>query len=664
MLSFGSRAACRWPQNGADAALRSVRVRPEPSTIADVWLHDGPVGAWPAKARSLAQAAEAGLPVPRGIAIPLHAEPEAAAMSAMSRLAASGPIIARTALVGEDAPTASAAGLGRSIAGLAALPEIVDALAELRKDAHDPFLERYRGATEHADVVIVQQQIERHRLVVGALLPSGIDYVEVHAAGGDVLATGAAPAFAGRLQRWNDAGAPVVAQLVERVRAAFDLGAHGIDVEIVVDRSGVAWLVQLRPLTAALDAESDAFVRAVIDAGQADRLAGDLTLDAEHNPAPLSPAHAWLMHWLAQQRPRAGKPTTLAGWLYVRTLVRDLAARDHSAGASPIAALRELEETLIPAARARLDRIDRALADADAAGVEAQLDRALEAFLAMIDVYLDVLVPARAAAGRSQAARTDTPLSVVGRAAFVDVMPAAWDIASPSLGDLHRFEHAPRLEDEASSGLGPANVDAAEVAVLLTEWDDNLFALGLAPLRRAYLRAGALLGLQDDVFLLGVPELQDALMRPASLPAETLATRRDQQRRWASLHPPARLEDGWPTPTLRHARLRGLPIGASVEGIIARRDDLADLLARPPAADAIVVMPALTAQAALALHELRVRAVCCEWGGAMSHAALMARELQLSALIGCRGCTDLADGIRARLDTKLGRLLPDPPPNG
>lgn len=622
-----------------------------------MWLHDGPVGAWPAKARSLAQAAEAGLPVPRGIAIPLHAEPDAAAMSAMTRLAASGPIIARTALVGEDAPTASAAGLGRSIAGLATLPEIVDALAELRKDAQDPFLELYRGATHHEDVVIVQQQIERHRLVVGALLPSGIDYVEVHEAGGDVLATGAPPAFAGRLLRWNDAAAPVVVDLVARMRAAFDLGAHGIDVEIVVDRSGDAWLVQQRPLTAALDAEGDAFVRAVIDAGQSDRLAGDLTLDAEHNPAPLSPAHAWLMQWLAQQRPRAGKPTTLAGWLYVRTLVRDLASRDHSEGKSPIAALRELEQTLIPAARARLDRIDRELADADASGVEAQLGRALEAFLAMIDVYLDVLVPARAAAGRSQAARTDAPLSIVGRAAFVDVMPAAWDIASPSLGDLHRFEHAAAVDEHA-----PPGADAAEVAVLLTEWDDNLFALGLAPLRRAYLRAGALLGLDDDVFLLGVPELQEALMRPASLPTETLATRREQQRRWASLRPPARLEDGWPTPTMRHARLRGLPIGASVVGTIARRDDLADLLARPPGADAIVVMPALTAQAALALHELRVRAVCCEWGGAMSHAALMARELQLSALIGCRGCTELADGIQARLDTKLGRLLPDPPP--
>ena len=623
-----------------------------------VWLHDGPVPAWPAKARTLAEAAVAGLPVPRGVVIPLHAEPDPAALSAMSRLVASGPVIARTALVGEDAPTTSAAGLGRSIGALTTLDELVDAVAELRKDRTDPFLEFYRGAVHRDDAVVVQRQVARHRLVVGALLRSGVDYVEAHETGGDVLATGAAPAFAGRLQRWRDASAPQVARLVERVRAGFALGPHGLDVELVVDRNGDAWLVQVRPLTAALDADGEAFVHAVRDAGQDDRLVGDLTLDAEHNPAPLSPAHAWLMEWLARQRPRAGKPTTLAGWLYVRTLVRDLGAHDGRPALPAVAALQRLEHELIPAARARLERIDRALAVADAAGVEVQLDRALEAFLGMIDAYLDVLVPARAAAGRSSAVRPDAPLTTAGRRGFTDVLPAAWDIASPTLADLHSFD------DRAPPGLvrdrvqEPATTDAAEATVLLGEWDDHLFALGLAPLRRAYLRASALLGLPHaDAFLLTVPELQHVLLRPGSLPRETLDARRQQQQAWADLRPPIAIEDGWPTPTLRHARLRGLPIGASVEGIVARREDLADLLARPPGADAIVVMPALTAQAALALQELRVRAVCCEHGGAMSHAALMARELQLSALIGCRGCTELPDGIHARLDTKLGRLF-------
>ena len=67
-------------------------------------------------------------------------------------------------------------------------------------------------------------------------------------------------------------------------------------------------------------------------------------------------------------------------------------------------------------------------------------------------------------------------------------------------------------------------------------------------------------------------------------------------------------------------------------------------------------MPALTAQAAVALRHLGIRAVCCEHGGALSHAALMVRELGLSALVGCRGCLDLPDGTGAELDTRLGRL--------
>nr|WP_276600301.1 MULTISPECIES: PEP-utilizing enzyme [unclassified Nannocystis] len=93
-----------------------------------------------------------------------------------------------------------------------------------------------------------------------------------------------------------------------------------------------------------------------------------------------------------------------------------------------------------------------------------------------------------------------------------------------------------------------------------------------------------------------------------------------------------------------------------MRGAVAQRSDLADLLARPPAPDAVVVLPALTAQAAVALRALGVRAVCCEYGGALSHAALMARELGLSALIGCTGCSELPDGLEVELDTRVGRL--------
>jgi phosphohistidine swiveling domain-containing protein len=308
--------------------------------------------------------------------------------------------------------------------------------------------------------------------------------------------------------------------------------------------------------------------------------------------------------------------------------------------------LHELDGRFIPAARARLREIDVALVVADRRAVAALVDDAVHAFVRMIDVYLDVLVPARARIGRHHVVNADAPLTTRGRAAFADVLPTAWDIASPSLADVHGFDEA---------GMDALPVDEPEAAVLLTEWDDHLYALGLAPLRRVYLRAAGLLGLADEVFMLTPPELQHALTE--AVPGLLITQREEQQARYEALKPPLRIEDGFPAPLLRHARLRGLPIGASVEGIIAQRRDLAALLADPPDPGAVVVLPTLTAQAAVALQSLGVQAVCCEYGGAMSHAALMARELQLSALIGCRGCTALPDGIRARVDTTLGRLL-------
>jgi len=191
--------------------------------------------------------------------------------------------------------------------------------------------------------------------------------------------------------------------------------------------------------------------------------------------------------------------------------------------------------------------------------------------------------------------------------------------------------------------------------MLLREWDDHLFALGLAPVRAVWRAVGERLGLGDDAFLLGGDELLAALEH--GVPAGVVAARREAGQRAAALRPPPRIVDGRPAgPPARP--LHGMPIGPSHAGPIAQRRDLADLQARPPAADAIVVVPTLTAPAALVVHALGLRAVVCEWGGALSHAALIARELGLSALVGCPGATSVDDGTLAVLDTRAGRLRP------
>jgi len=609
------------------------------------WLHRPLPTDLPPKARLLSEAAVAGLPVPTGLVHPMQWS-EALGRD-VAALLEGGEVIVRAALEGEDGPQRAAAGLGLSIPGCGSLEAVRAALGRVDAARRDPWLVRYRGAETHPlDRVILQRQVVRDALVVAAVLPDGIDYVEVHGERAEALAQGDTPLASGLLSRWEDPRAAAVAELLGALRAALPMPEHGFDAEVIVDPKGAAHLVQVRPLTQDLVADGRAFVQAVHSAGQGSRLRGVQVLDAEHNPAPLSPAHASLIAWLAEQRPASGGLTTLVGWLYARTRVRELSGTNKGPALTPTEALERLRDDELPAARARLTTIERACTDAQR--LAQTLDEALAVFLSMIDVYLGVLLPVRAAAGRVFAATPDAPLSLRGRAAHADVLPTAWDLAAPTLGELASFEGA-----EEPSAL-PS--DAVAAAVLLTEWDDHLFALGLAPVRAVYRACGRHLGLGDVAFGLTLAELRCAL-RDSAFPAE--ATGREhlaQTQRWAALRPPAVLDEGRPLPLLPHRLLHGVGVGADFEGPIAQRTGLEALLRDPPSPDSIVVLPALTAQAALALETLQLRAVCCEHGGALSHAALMLRELGLSGLIGCAGCTQLPGGTLARIDTASGRL--------
>ncbi|MCB9718435.1 MAG: hypothetical protein H6712_31590 [Myxococcales bacterium] len=636
------------------------------------WLSSVEASGLPAKARRLAELSRAGLPVPRGLVL----SPSAAALddptvaSAVAELLRHGPVVVRSALAGEDEAEGSAAGLARSRLGCEEVSAVRQALAELATQRDDPWLVAYRqhGGAGSPDRAIVQQEVPRRALLVVAVPPEGGAEIEVHAASGEALAEGRSPDYAGLLRHWNDPAREPVEALVDRTVAILPPAEHGHDLELVVAEDGEVWLVQARPLAAPLHPGWAEFREALARDDRRPDLHGTLTLDAEHNPAPLSPAHAWLMDWLRGQRPAAGDPTVLAGWLYVRTLPRDLARHrrpSSSASAVPTAleAIEQLHERTLPAARERLGALVEHLEDAgDPEALVAALPEAQAAFLAMIDAYVGVLVPARTVArralGRALPTDAERPLTTRGRDEFLDVLPATWDLASPSLAEL-----GARRSDE--SWTLPST--EAEAATLLGEWDDHLFALGLAPLRAWFLAAGRRLALGDDAFMLTAPEVVAALRGETDGLRERIAGRRELQHRRAALRPPLRIEDGRPVSFGRRTRLRGVPIGPSFTGRLAPRDDLPALLADPPGPDAIVTLPSLTAPAAVALQQLGVRAVCCEHGGALSHAALMARELGLSALVGCRGCTELPAGARARLDTTAGRLVLEPtatPPTG
>lgn len=609
------------------------------------WLHRPLPTELPPKARLLSEAAIAGLRVPAGF---VHAMQWSADVEReVTALLSKGPVIVRAALEGEDGPQRAAAGLGLSIPDCDSIDTVRDAMYSADAARRDPWLAAYRGAEACAhDCVIVQQQVTRGALVVAAVLPDGIDYIEVHGESPEALAQGETPLASGLLSRWDDPRADAVAALLTQLRDAMAMPEHGLDVELILDPHGVAHLVQVRPLTRDLVADGRAFVQAVHAAGQTSRLGGVQVLDAEHNPAPLSPAHASLIAWLAEQRPASGGLTTLAGWLYARTRVRDLTGTRSTPALTPAEALLRLRDTELPAARSRLAEVEHACADP--ARLREALDTSLAAFLSMIDVYLGVLLPVRAAAGRVFATTPDAPLSLRGRAAHADVLPSAWDLAAPTLGELASFE--------ASADPVELPSDAVAAAVLLTEWDDHLFALGLAPVRCVYRACGRHLGLSELVFGLTLDQLGGALQDDGFPGAATGRAQLDQTHRWSALRPPAVLDEGRPLPMLPHRLLHGVAVGEDFEGPIVQRSGLEMLLRDPPPPGSIVVLPALTAQAALALQTLRLRAVCCEHGGALSHAALMLRELGLSGLIGCAGCTQVPSGTLARIDTASGRL--------
>jgi phosphohistidine swiveling domain-containing protein len=739
--------------------------------------HPGPLAP---KISVLARLHAAGLPVPDGVVLRDPAVPGPADRAAIAALLQGGPVIVRTALFEEDTADAAAAGLGTSVADCRDLAAVDAALARARAGLADPWLRAYLGRAPSAQM-LVQRQIDGPWLAVVAL--GRVRYAELHRRAGDPLAAGATPTLSAPLDWFPPDLRARLTDLCDRAAAALPTAVHGLDLELVGDPSGAAWLVQARPLTRPLDPDWPAFAAAARRDLEVPRSPRDLdprpvpardldvaplplpglwVLDAEHNPAPLSPAHAGLVRRLAAADVAAMQ--VLAGWLYER---RDPPAppRPVDPAAAP-AALRRLLRELLPAARRRLAALDVDLAAADGPALAELLDRAVADLTAVLRDHAEL----RAAAPRSPHpdAPAATPLSLQGRGEYLDVLPAAWDIASPTLADLS-LTTGP--EDHVREDIPPS-----AAATLLRELDDHLFALGLAAVRRVYLRAAARLGLAAaDVFLYTPPELQTALRGGAELgagagapgavggeadagphhggadagapgaaggeadagphhgagagapgaidgeadagphhgeagagapgaaggaeldagphhgeagagapgavggeadaglhhgeagagapgavgaPGVSLAARRAELRDQADLRPPLQLLDGLPVPAPADARRRGLGLGPSAEGPLHPRRDLEDLLARPLPAGAILAIPALTAQAAVALRALGLRAVCCEHGGVLSHAALMARELGLSALIGCRGCTELPEGARVHLDTRTGRLRP------
>jgi pyruvate,water dikinase len=237
----------------------------------------------------------------------------------------------------------------------------------------------------------------------------------------------------------------------------------------------------------------------------------------------------------------------------------------------------------------------------------------------------------------------------------------------------HRAELDEAVEDaRLSYGLRDEN------GPLTYEWPAGLLRRALLEAARR-LEAGGALDAREDVFELRVDEIA-ALLEGRPGPGRDEIAERAATRRWeATLDPPDRLgrEEGPPplaalTPYLAkvtrlvltavsaleadpaEAPLTGLGIGAEPYVGTARVvHDAAEALADLEPGD-VVVTPytAPTYNSVLAM----AGAIITEEGGLLCHAAVIARELGLPAVIGAQGAMAIPNGATVEVDPKAGRV--------
>lgn len=187
------------------------------------------------------------------------------------------------------------------------------------------------------------------------------------------------------------------------------------------------------------------------------------------------------------------------------------------------------------------------------------------------------------------------------------------------------------------------------------------------------LQAGALSGLQDDVFFLRLAELLQVL-DGGEAPRSQMGRRRDAHEQLSNLPPYPALINGrfdpiaWAAQESRRSDIydtrangagpekddvvRGLPASAGVaEGIVRR-------LRGPEEAEKLQpgeILVAVTTNVGWTPLFPRAAAVVTDVGAPLSHAAIVARELGIPAVVGAKDATmRLQDGDRVRVDGARG----------
>ena len=575
----------------------------------------------------LARLLAAGLPVPEGFVIAAPAETADEGEVARAAAALGEPLAVRSSATIEDGAERAAPGLFASRLEVRAA-QLVDAVAEVIASARGPAVTAYLGGATTAMAVVVQRQVAGVAGVLYTRAPAGADGDAMWAESGSrraVIDRDGAP-------REVDADFPLDrAALAELARLGLAAEsaiaaptAAGADVEWIAGADRI-WLVQARPRTGPLAAAGDPAIDAAIAFSRGDPRTW--RWDAAHNPDPLSPAQEGLVGLVADLGDEEMR--VVGGYLY--TAPRPGAA---AGGAGPVDVVELFTARAAPAMERALVPVERSEPPA--------LAEALAAYRAVYAVYAGQLAPALR---RSPAAATAAISGALPGGAALAMAPA-WDVAVPSFGETG--ETARTLRD-----------------LTIAEADDLYFFRAQRAVRRALLALADSWRLDDRGAIFYLPL---ALVRQHDAAgtspgdrelAAAAAARAERAEQRARAMPLAFAGGGRrdPLPTTPDAPdlWRGRPAGrGSARGPVAVIGDLGHLDRDPRGC--VVAAPSVTPAALVQLAG--AIALVCEHGGALGHAAALARELGMPCVVGCAGITrELKAGDQLLVDGDAGLVV-------
>ena len=662
------------------------------------------------KARNLARLMSAGIAIPPGFVVTAPAvamatrgdEEWAPIVDAIANRARRlrAPLIVRSSAAIEDGSGTVAPGLFATRRDVAH-EELELAMATVWRSAQSATVAAYLDALGMAApaqmAIILQEQLEAPFagvIYTRAVEAWAVDHaiIELRFAGAhysaEVTRCGAAIDVAADFPLDQTA----TSALLEAALAAEQaIAADAADVEWVGSSTHIH-IVQARPIPAPVRARQGTAPAPELFAFSRAQPQTTWHWDANHNPEPLSPAHAGLVERVDQRGLAAYEQRLVGGYLYytqpdqqqqgdadalldadalrayfaaefTQAVERLLAPIEYHAAPDLTAALQTFDEVyrlyshalapLLRAARARLTDALSELVGAD------EIETVTSSLIGRPGAHLDHLLAAVVAGDLTRAELIDR----------VGALAPRWDVAVPTYAERPELldqaicRHRATPGREASGASIPPQLDLAALTPMIDlaraahdigEIDDLIYGRAQALIRRALLAIAARWQLSDpeDIFYLPLELTRASTHAPENL-ADLVASNRQARELQLRQPMPMAFRNGRPLSDRSRGMLRGRGSGGRVVGVVIHH---ADLGANRLPANPILVTDTLTP--AMTFMIQGICALVCEHGGLLGHGAAMARELGIPCVVGCRGATtNLCTNDRVWVDGQAGVVV-------